>query len=345
MGALIYAQNPLIEVSVASNDIGFTYWDDRLPSGEVMVGDEVKRGIAWVIVQGQPAGRFGHGAMGADSNKESESYIELVKTVFRVGNDRPTYTRPRMNDDEIDWKWDITYPFQPVGSKVQFLGRIEAPIPHEQLFPGDTDHDKVEAHFIFSIRPEGQLLKVDAFLKLDDDERLMLQKSYVPAASWTLPSERNFEEGRYGDGKNSLLVDRKPRRPRRGKQISQPTIVSERLVTAGSLPGSTPESHSQTEAVVLSPIVSPRKSVGTSVSSATRQTKKRRPDTFTFPPPMSYRDPVELFGEEYLLLAYVTTPEPHHPRKSIPLGRISNGHHSADIFDRRVTIRPRSDRV
>lgn len=51
MGALIYAQNPLTEVSVASNDIGFTYWDDRLPSGEVMVGDEVKRGIAWVIVQ------------------------------------------------------------------------------------------------------------------------------------------------------------------------------------------------------------------------------------------------------------------------------------------------------
>lgn len=236
--------------------------------------------------------------MNVDSDKESESYVELIKTVFRFGDDRPNciistdvYTtdddfprsKIRKNHDGIDWKWDITYPFQPVGSKVQFLGRIEAPIPHKQLFPADTDHDQVEAHFIFSIRPEGQLLKVDAFLKLDNDERLMLQKSYVPAASWALPSELNLEECRYGDRKNLLLIDRKPHRPRRGKRIHQPTIVSQQPVVADSLPDSTPGSHFQTETDDLSSTDPTRTSVAKSVSTATHQRKKRRLDVFTFP--------------------------------------------------------------
>lgn len=97
-----------------------------------------------------------------------------------------------------------------VRSHLVYLGRIEANIPLDILFPSSTTHREVEARFIFSIKPEGQLLKVEVSLQLENGPRL-LKKTYVPAASWTPQSELDLESRHVG----SPVTFSRAKRPRR----------------------------------------------------------------------------------------------------------------------------------
>ncbi|KAJ5144426.1 hypothetical protein N7526_001934 [Penicillium atrosanguineum] len=102
------------------------------------------------------------------------------------------------SDHDVDWDCRITYPLDGVRSHLVYLGSIEADIPHAELFPPHTAHRDVEAHFNFSIKPQGQLLKVEVSLQREEDS-VLLRRSYVPAASWTPQSELTLEQGRHSD--------------------------------------------------------------------------------------------------------------------------------------------------
>lgn len=123
-----------------------------------------------------------------------------------------------MTNKRTTWNCDITYPITGLRSHLSHLGSIEAEIPHNELFPSGTSHDRVEARFIFSIKPEGQLLKVDVSLKREGDTPLRINRVFVPAASWTTESELDAENNREGrdEPRDSFPLPRKRRgRPRR----------------------------------------------------------------------------------------------------------------------------------
>jgi hypothetical protein len=140
-----------------------------------------------------------------------ESRVELIKTVYRdrrgipnriISSDLYTtskqFDREKMQlDHDIDWDCPIIFPLTGIRSHLVYLGRIEADIPHDKLFPPPATHREVEARLIFSIKPEGQLLKVKVLLQHENGSQL-LKKSYVPAASWTPQSELDLESGRDG---------------------------------------------------------------------------------------------------------------------------------------------------
>lgn len=119
------------------------------------------------------------------------------------------------SDHDVDWNCRITYPLDGVRSHLVYLGSIEAEIPHTELFPPHTAHRDVEARFKFSIKRQGQLLKVEVSLQREKDS-LLLRRSYVPAASWTPQSELALEQGRLSDPLAFFPPGRAKRRRRRG---------------------------------------------------------------------------------------------------------------------------------
>ncbi|KAJ5117648.1 hypothetical protein N7448_011280 [Penicillium atrosanguineum] len=197
-GALSFAQNPFIETSVAGEDVGMTFLMDLSVPGDEWSEDRVEEAIGWVIEKGQPAGKG--------------SRVELIKRVYRDRPGRPNriissdlYTSTEQfdrqkirSDHDVDWDCRITYPLDGVRSHLVYLGSIEADIPHAELFPPHTTQRDVEAHFKFSIKPQGQLLKVEVSLQREEDS-VLLRRSYVPAASWTPQSELTLEQGRHSD--------------------------------------------------------------------------------------------------------------------------------------------------
>ena len=206
-GALSYAQFPLTGTSVAGEDIGLTYLEDRSVSGGPLKGDQVKEAIGWVVERGDAVPKHSDGSDSDDGSPAqstgSVKHVELLKTVYRGRPGQPNHVissdvyatterfdrRKMRPGSDIEWNCRVTYPIDGIRSQLQYLGRIEAPIPHDKLFLPRTSHDKADARFIFSIRPEGQLLKVEVFMKQVDDSPLILERSYVPAASWTPGSE------------------------------------------------------------------------------------------------------------------------------------------------------------
>ncbi|KAJ6116180.1 hypothetical protein N7523_005554 [Penicillium sp. IBT 18751x] len=209
-GALSFAENPFLETSVAGEDVGMTFLMDLSHSGDEWSEDRVKEAIGW----GQPAGEG--------------SRVVLIKEVYRDRPGRPNRiissdlytTTERFNrekirsDHDVDWDCRITYPLDGVRSHLVYLGSIEADIPHAELFPPHTTHRDIEARFEFSIKRQGQLLKVEVSLQREDDSRL-LRRSYVPAASWTPQSELDLEQGRHSDPLAFFPPGRSKRRRRR----------------------------------------------------------------------------------------------------------------------------------
>lgn len=213
-------------------------------SGAEWSANRVEEAIGWVIEkvplvtgrlicrrdtdypQGQPAGK--------------ESRVELIKKVYRDRPGRPNqvissdlfttterFERLKMRSDhDVDWDCRITFPLDGVRSHLVYLGRIEADIPHAELFPPRTTHREVEAHFKFSIKPEGQLLNVDVSLQLEDD--LLLQRSYLPAAGWTPQSELDLEQGRRRAGPSAFFPPGRAKRRRRKSRERHllPTVKS-----------------------------------------------------------------------------------------------------------------------
>ncbi|KAJ5465248.1 uncharacterized protein N7458_000934 [Penicillium daleae] len=217
-GALSFAHNPIRETSVAGEDVGLTFLMDRSVSGVELSGDRVEEAIGWVIEKGQPAG--------------DGSRVELIKTVYRDRPGRPNrvissdlyttndqFNRANMRSDhDVDWDCRITYPLVGVHSHLVYLGRIEANIPHDELFPASTTHREIEARFIFSIKPEGQLLKVEVLIQRENDS-LLLTKSYVPAASWIPQSELDLEPGHHDGTLAFFPRAKRRRRDKRGRRV------------------------------------------------------------------------------------------------------------------------------
>lgn len=128
-------------------------------------------------------------------------------------------------DHDVDWDCPITYPLVGVRSHLVYLGRIEANIPLDELFTPSSTNRVVEARFIFSIKPEGQLLKVEVSLQRENGT-LLLKKKYVPAASWISQSELDLESGRDGPPA-SFPRAKRPRRERGGRRV--PLTVNTRM--------------------------------------------------------------------------------------------------------------------
>ncbi|KAJ5300284.1 hypothetical protein N7508_007527 [Penicillium antarcticum] len=204
-GALYYAQNPVKEETVARVDLGLTYLEDRSPRGRPLGGDRVEEAIAWVIVRGRAAG--------------PESRVELIKIVYReslepannIISSKVFTTSDHFDQDRIEANTrneldcPITYPIPSNQSHLDYKGIIEGRIPHNELFPHGSSHKKVEARFIMSVKPKGQLLEAVVYLKRDSNPPLEIGTKLVSAASWVPRSEFDVETERY-DGHRMLPI-------------------------------------------------------------------------------------------------------------------------------------------
>ncbi|KAB8213987.1 hypothetical protein BDV33DRAFT_183599 [Aspergillus novoparasiticus] len=193
-GALLYAQNPLTEPHIARAAIGLEYLDDHHPSGRKIKSGKVQYGIGWVIEQGH-------------ASTEEVPCVEFLKTIYRqdkgpgsryistrvfATTERFDQTKIRPNNC-IQWSCPITYPAEDVLPELEYLGKAVARIPHNKLFLKESDR-VVEARFLCTIKPLGQLLELVFFLVLGS-ERLKLEKIFLPAANWINESELKWEQG------------------------------------------------------------------------------------------------------------------------------------------------------
>jgi hypothetical protein len=136
---------------------------------------------------------------------EDEFWVEFLKTVSkgnqrrenRIISTRVFATTPRFDPDrikkehEIKWNCPVTYPLDGCRHALEYLGRAEAKIPHDKLFPHEIGPREVEAAFVCTIKPEGQLLQLAFFLKQDDEANPLypLEKTFLPGAKWSDASE------------------------------------------------------------------------------------------------------------------------------------------------------------
>jgi hypothetical protein len=141
---------------------------------------------------------------------EEEFWVEFLKTISkdnqrrenRIISTRVFATTPKFNPDrikkehEIKWNCPITYPLDGCRHALEYLGRAEAKIPHEKLFPHEIGPREVEATFVCTIKPEGQLLQLAFFLKQDDEANPLypLEKTFLPGAKWSDASEWEWHQ-------------------------------------------------------------------------------------------------------------------------------------------------------
>jgi hypothetical protein len=208
-GALLYARNPVFEKQIARANIGLEYLNDHDPKGDPFPGDRVEPGIGWAYVQVRTSDRSGsHFSCSLLQGREVEEFhVEFLKTIYNpMRNSRrenrviSTYvyaTTPEFennyirSDHDITWTCPVTYPLDGVRHAIQCLGKAEAFIPHEKLFPRGSSKEKVEARFLCFIRPKAQLLHLEFFLKEEGAENppYRLEETFVPGALWSDESE------------------------------------------------------------------------------------------------------------------------------------------------------------
>jgi hypothetical protein len=208
-GALLYARNPVSEKQIARANIGLEYLNDHDTNGDRFPGDRVEPGIGWVYVQVRTSDRSGsHFSCSLLQGGEVEDFhVEFLKTVYspmsnprrenRVISTNVYATTPDFKQDwievdhDITWPCPVTYPLGGVRHAIQYLGKAEASIPHERLFPTGSSKEKVQARFLCSIRPKSQLLHLEFFLKEEgaENSRYRLKETFVPGALWSDESE------------------------------------------------------------------------------------------------------------------------------------------------------------
>ena len=159
--------------------------------------------------------------------------MELIKIVYRGKSERPNciisskvYTTTDHFDqhriepntwNELDCP--ITYPIPRIQSHLDHKGTIEAEIPHDELFPDGSDHNEVEARFIMSVKPKGQLLEAVVYLKRDSGSPLKIGTKLVTTASWVPQSEFDVEKERHdGHRMSSFLAGRTQERGSEGRK-------------------------------------------------------------------------------------------------------------------------------
>jgi hypothetical protein len=80
---------------------------------------------------------------------------------------------------------------------LDYPGTIEAAIPHDELFPDGSNHKKVDARFVVTVKPKGTLLEAVVYLKRDERPLLKIEAKLVSAASWVPQSEFDVEMERH----------------------------------------------------------------------------------------------------------------------------------------------------
>ncbi|THC88100.1 hypothetical protein EYZ11_012453 [Aspergillus tanneri] len=184
-GALLAAENPLLDPYVADSHIGLMYREDWTPGGKPMKRDMTNPALAWII----------------------KAAITLYKTVFRKGGPSNRVIRtevyqatdgfkPEWMERKKDWndlRCDITYPLtSKIKANIRLLGAVEAEIPMEKLFPsGREGATAVDAYFEFSatVAPlTGQLLDFNVHY-VRDEERHRIKEQFIAAACFKEPSE------------------------------------------------------------------------------------------------------------------------------------------------------------
>ena len=122
-------------------------------------------------------------------------------------------------DHGLEWACPITYPLDGVRHAIQCLGKIEANIPHEKLFPPGSAV-KAEARFRCSIRRRAQLLRLEFFLKEDGKENLFypLQKTFIAGALWSDESEGQSQVMGFKPSPHMNLWPRKSKPGRKPKR-------------------------------------------------------------------------------------------------------------------------------
>ncbi|KAL2783633.1 hypothetical protein BJX66DRAFT_119535 [Aspergillus keveii] len=207
-GALLYARNPVSEKQIARANIGLEYLNDHDTNGDRFPGDRVEPGIGWVYVQVRTSDRSGsHFSCSLLQGGEVKKFhVEFLKTVYnpmdnprrenRVISTNVYATTPDFeqgwikSDHDITWPCPVTYPLNGVRHAIQYLGKAEAFIPHERLFPRDSSKEKVQARFLCSIRPKSQLLRLEFFLAEGaKNSTYRLEETFVPGALWSDESE------------------------------------------------------------------------------------------------------------------------------------------------------------
>ncbi|KAJ5522965.1 hypothetical protein N7494_013151 [Penicillium frequentans] len=202
LGALSFAENPIEEDSVAKENIGFQYLDTVSPSGNTCAVGREKAGIAWQIekVSDEPTKRKGDDAHNQQGQPAGFSrHVELFQFVHRDRSDPPNTiissevyrTTPDFDsskireneDDDLEFDCRITYPIDGLRSTLRWLGTVEAPIPHAEIFPPGSSHDWAGAYFVFSMKVQEQLL-------MDD------QAIYPLAPDWALLFVTEHRESR-----------------------------------------------------------------------------------------------------------------------------------------------------
>ncbi|KAJ5544165.1 hypothetical protein N7494_005444 [Penicillium frequentans] len=211
-GALSFAENPIEEDSVAKENIGFQYLDTVSPSGNTCAVGREKAGIAWQIekVSDEPNKRKEYNAHNHQGQPAGSSrHVELFQFVYRDRSDPPNTiissevyrTTPGFDsskireneDDDLEFDCRITYPINGLRSTLRWLGTVEAPIPHAEIFPPGSSHDWAGAYFVFSMKVQEQLLVAQVSFKRLDGTLLHLLETFIPAACSISQSELDLD--------------------------------------------------------------------------------------------------------------------------------------------------------
>ncbi|KAJ5981961.1 hypothetical protein N7451_012061 [Penicillium sp. IBT 35674x] len=212
-GALSFAENPIEENSVAKENVGFEYLDTVSPSGNTFARGRAKAGIAWQIekVSYEPTRRKGYDAHNQQGQSAGFSrHVELFKFVHRDRSDPPNTiissevyrTTPcfdssnirKNEDDDLEFDCPITYSIDGLRSTLRWLGTLEAPIPHPEIFPPGSSHKWAGAYFVFSMKVQEQLFVAQVSFKKLDGTLLRLLKTFIPAACSISQSELDLED-------------------------------------------------------------------------------------------------------------------------------------------------------
>jgi hypothetical protein len=242
-GALLYARNPVSEKQIARANIGLEYLNDHDTNGDRFPGDRVQPGIGWVYVQVRTSDRSGsHFSCSLLQGGEvGKFHVEFLKTVYnpmdnprrenRVISTNVYATTPDFeqgwikSDHDITWPCPVTYPLNGVRHAIQYLGKAEASIPHERLFPRGSSKEKVQARFLCSIRPKSQLLRLEFFLEVEGAENstYRLEETFVPGTLWSDESEARSQTFGFKPSPHMNLYHPRSKPGRKGRKENRGT--------------------------------------------------------------------------------------------------------------------------